>query len=327
MAKSKGHTGTTAALGDKNNKKRRSNEAEDAKKFKKARPSICKAAEELICPILQGLPIDPVTAEDVSLCSCFLLIIFNGISIALHFDAHPDALHVLDMAIAFYSQGQIYEREEIAKYLEKEGDAAISPVTRKKFKNKGLFPSIHVRNTIEHLIESGIIEGELADTWKERMAKKREEEAEVKGWKEAAEKGDTDAMYELGLCYVHGKKGLEADMEEAYKWFKKGYDAGDVYCMTLAGVYQFTGDGTKMKESNGLVLIALAAEKGSDHACYLLGKFYHKGIYGITKDSKEAKFWLEKALRVGACEYPQMEENSVADAKQWLQEIEEEGQL
>ena len=33
---------------------------------KKAKPSICKAAEELMCPILQGLPIDPVIAEDVS---------------------------------------------------------------------------------------------------------------------------------------------------------------------------------------------------------------------------------------------------------------------
>ena len=39
---------------------------EDAKKFKKAKPSVCKAAEELVCPILQGLPIDPVIAEDVS---------------------------------------------------------------------------------------------------------------------------------------------------------------------------------------------------------------------------------------------------------------------
>jgi len=36
-----------------------------SKKFKKAKPSICKAAEELVCPILQGLPIDPVMAEDV----------------------------------------------------------------------------------------------------------------------------------------------------------------------------------------------------------------------------------------------------------------------
>ena len=52
------------------------NDAEEAKKFKKAKPSICKAAEELICPILQGLPIDPVTAEDVSLCSC--IYIFPG---------------------------------------------------------------------------------------------------------------------------------------------------------------------------------------------------------------------------------------------------------
>jgi len=43
---------------------------EEAKKFKKAKPSICKAAEELICPILQGLPIDPVVAADVSKGTC-----------------------------------------------------------------------------------------------------------------------------------------------------------------------------------------------------------------------------------------------------------------
>jgi len=31
----------------------------------KARPSICRAAEELVCSISLGLPIDPVVAEDV----------------------------------------------------------------------------------------------------------------------------------------------------------------------------------------------------------------------------------------------------------------------
>ena len=62
------------------NKKRSAAEEheEGYKTLKKAKPSICKAAEELMCPILQGLPIDPVIAEDVSLCSCFLLIILNG---------------------------------------------------------------------------------------------------------------------------------------------------------------------------------------------------------------------------------------------------------
>jgi len=47
-----------------------SSEHPDSKVLKKARPSISKAAEELVCPILHGLPIDPVTAEDVSQGRC-----------------------------------------------------------------------------------------------------------------------------------------------------------------------------------------------------------------------------------------------------------------
>jgi len=67
--------GTAAASPQTKRARADANEAEqEAKKFKKAKPSICKAAEELVCPILQGLPIDPVVAEDVSqgvcLCCC-----------------------------------------------------------------------------------------------------------------------------------------------------------------------------------------------------------------------------------------------------------------
>jgi len=54
--------------------KRARADAADSLVLKKARPSICKAAEELVCPILQGLPINPVMAADVSqeiyLCHC-----------------------------------------------------------------------------------------------------------------------------------------------------------------------------------------------------------------------------------------------------------------
>ena len=150
---------------------------EDSKILKKAKPSVCKAAEELVCPILQGLPIDPVIAEDVS-----ALFFSTAILISSHFFLFAYCLvsmaHCLTSVPCDKSQGQIYERKEIEKYLkEKEDeDEILSPVTKKPLETKILIPSVHIRNNIEHLVESGIIAGEMADTWKERIAEKRESE-------------------------------------------------------------------------------------------------------------------------------------------------------
>ena len=85
MAKSKSD-GNNAVDGDKANKKRSAAEEheEGYKKFKKAKPSICKAAEELVCPILQGLPIDPVTAEDVSFMNTSYIVLCTYRSLVLH---------------------------------------------------------------------------------------------------------------------------------------------------------------------------------------------------------------------------------------------------
>lgn len=226
------------------------------------------------------------------------------------------------------SQGQIYERKEIEKYLEekKDKDEILSPVTKQPFETKALVPSVHVRNTIDHLIGSGIIEGEMADTWKERMGEKRESEETVRGWKEGAERGDTDAMFNLAFSYDNGEHGFKQDKKEAYKWYKKGSDADNVYCMAVAGEFLLNGWGTGTNFSEGLVLISLAAEKGSNHACHSLGECYFKGLCRIGKDNEKAKFWLEKALANGdeSCEYRHLSTEAIDDAKAWLQEIEDE---
>ena len=60
------------------------NEEDFAKKFKKAKPSINKAAEELVCPILQDLPIDPVIAADVSALSNWLTQSILNIGASFH---------------------------------------------------------------------------------------------------------------------------------------------------------------------------------------------------------------------------------------------------
>ena len=72
------------------------NEA-DSKVLKKAKPSICKAAEELVCPILQGLPIDPVTAEDVSqgVCLCCCACPLQSAHIYLHVNVRRTAFFLL----------------------------------------------------------------------------------------------------------------------------------------------------------------------------------------------------------------------------------------
>ena len=77
-----GATSKDAAKKKQSAKKKRSADdfEEDSKILKKAKPSINKAAEELVCPILQGLPIDPVIAGDVSDLLLFALYVIALIS-------------------------------------------------------------------------------------------------------------------------------------------------------------------------------------------------------------------------------------------------------
>ena len=219
-------------------------------------------------------------------------------------------------------QGQIYERAEIEKYLEKEGRFATSPVTRERLNSKILYPAVHVRNTIEHLIESGIIEGELADTWKARMAEKKREEEELKETREDAENGNAEAMYNLWCMYGNGDNGLKRNDEEAYKWYKKSADGGDVMGTAAVGACLLIGWGVEKDRTEGLLMLMSAAERGSDHACCRLGEIYRRGLYGLKVNYARAKHWLEKAVAEGegSCEHKHLADESSEEAKGWIAE-------
>ena len=42
----------------------------------------------------------------------------------------------------------------------------------------------------------------------------------VKWWQKSAVRGDTDALYKLGMCYENGI-GIEKDIAEALNWYYK----------------------------------------------------------------------------------------------------------
>jgi len=77
----------------------------------------------------------------------------------------------------------------------------------------------------------------------------------------AAEQGDMDAQYLLGLCYAHGE-GIEKNHTQAAHWYRK------------------------------------AAEQGHSNAQSELGFLYKCGK-GVPKDDKEALYWFEKSANQG----------------------------
>ena len=70
--------------------------------------------------------------------------------------------------------GKIYEEKAIREWFSKKDGAPTSPSTGAVIGTK-LFPAPQARNTIEALVKSGAIDGEIAEAWQ----KKLEQESEV----------------------------------------------------------------------------------------------------------------------------------------------------
>ena len=79
--------------------------------------------------------------------------------------------------------------------------------------------------------------------------------------RKAAELGDSEAQYKLGLMYLDGQ-GVKKDETEAVRWLRK------------------------------------AAEQGQPDAQLRLGWMYKKG-QGVVKDETEAVKWVRKAAEQG----------------------------
>ena len=60
-----------------------------------------------------------------------------------------------------------------------------------------------------------------------------------------------------------------------------------------------------------------AATRGSQHGCYILGKAFAEGRYGLPKDAKQATMWYRK---MSACERQTGGTANKEKAAAWLRE-------
>ena len=133
--------------------------------------------------------------------------------------------------------GVVYERAAIERWFKTKEGNPTSPSTGAVIGTE-LIPAPQIRNTIEALVKSGAIDGELATAWRQKL----EDEKIVKELRVKAEAGDAQAMYLLGYAYDKEEHGLERDLVQARAWYERSAAArnkdGLAYfgCCDLIGV-------------------------------------------------------------------------------------------
>jgi TonB family protein len=107
--------------------------------------------------------------------------------------------------------------------------------------------------------------------------------------RQAANRGDPQAMVELGEAY------MEDNGSEAALWFRKAADMGNPSAMLyLAGIYEL-GSGVRQDYGLAAQWYSKAAGAGNADAMYNLGRMYENG-QGVAKDLNHAyKFYVQAA--------------------------------
>jgi TPR repeat protein len=116
----------------------------------------------------------------------------------------------------------------------------------------------------------------------------------TKDYLEAAEQGDAQAQYRLGLLYSEGR-GAAQNHAEAADWFRKAAEQGLAASQYRLGRAYARGLGVKQNNEEALKWLRIAAEKGDADAQFMLSGMYIKG-QGVTKNYGTAYMWIVFSL-------------------------------
>lgn len=119
----------------------------------------------------------------------------------------------------------------------------------------------------------------------------------VKWYKKAAEQGDIEAQYMLGMCCYDGV-GIKKDYVEAVKWYRIAAERGHVDAQYNLATCYHKGIGAQQNDVQAVQWYKKAAEQNDVDAQYNLGICYDMGI-GVKQNYVEAVMWYQKAAKQG----------------------------
>ena len=112
-----------------------------------------------------------------------------------------------------------------------------------------------------------------------------------------AESGDADYEYFYGACFNEGW-GVEQDMVEALKWYKKAAAQNQKFAFNAIGNIYRTGSGVQADPKQAFEWFRKGAELSDPQAMLNLGNCYYYGM-GAEKNLDQAVKWWQDAANLG----------------------------
>ncbi len=110
----------------------------------------------------------------------------------------------------------------------------------------------------------------------------------------AAQRGDAESQYQLGVLYDRGM-GVKPDLAQRQAWWNKAAAQGYTPALTALAEVARSGDGVPKSDAEAARLYREAANRGSSEAAVELARALAAGR-GVTRDPVEAWQWYSFAI-------------------------------
>jgi TPR repeat protein len=158
----------------------------------------------------------------------------------------------------------------------------------------------------------------IAEIYKDGVSVKRDPVEAVRWYRLAADAGDRQATFALGVTLLTGAPGVAKDRAAAKVLLEKAAAQGHAGALYNLGVMAIEGEGSGPDFAKAAVLFRRSAEAGDDDGSYSYGVLLRDGR-GIPLDIAGAAHWLKKAadggIIAGQVEYGIMLFNGVGVPK------------
>lgn len=140
------------------------------------------------------------------------------------------------------------------------------------------------------------VRAEGADLWRGlRQALSGRRRAVAREWEQAAEDGDPEYQYRMGVVLEMGG-ARDAANASAADWYRRAAERGHAGAQhNLGYLYRHGGEGVEKDPAAAADWYRLAARQGVPDAQHALGEMYAAGE-GVARDPAEARRWLAAAI-------------------------------